>query len=469
MFRSIGNTHALLALSFTFALPALGDKSGQSRHQCFNKGGQLINCMTGQPISTTKVNGTKQITKTQSVKKKEIRRRHSKRPKRKFYASLGMGKTLPAKVTRFRAVSKFANGGALNKENDVGLDVNIEAVAVTGEYGFSSRSGMIVLVPYYLRNDVTLDSQRLQNSPEFRTQAASFEAGLTDKLIQSGVCADTQGCNALIDTGYSLNVDQDVTLPTGEKLVIPRGVPLKNFVANIPNVLTNSLAQVKGDTGLGDIELGAGYAWISKPNLQLFSGLGLGFPTGSFENVPKARRPTGQGAYILGIRNYFDYSPANFIWFSSLHQEEFALTAAKRRKSSLLDSNKLNESDPTSQAALDAGSDGNRNRQTVTYGQMRWGTIKIDIALADLGEWGQPLALRTYYHYEFGGQVFYDGIANGPGVNQTYSGLGFKVDGLGFSNPLPWYLTYEYRTPLTSNQNVAPIISQTQLAWYHKF
>ena len=145
------------------------------------------------------------------------------------------------------------------------------------------------------------------------------------------------------------------------------------------------------------------------------------------------------------------------------------MTAAKKRKTSLLDSTKLNEADPTTQSALEAGSDGNPNRQSVTYSDLRWGTFRLDVALADLGNWAQPFAVRGFYHYKFGGQTFYDGIASGPSINETAAGAGFKIDGLGFSNPLPWYIDYEYRVPVTSNQLVSPVISQAQLAWYHKF
>ncbi|MBI2602292.1 MAG: transporter [Deltaproteobacteria bacterium] len=89
----------------------------------------------------------------------------------------------------------------------------------------------------------------------------------------------------------------------------------------------------KGQTGLGDIEVGALYNLFKNDTVTASTGLGVRFPTGKneFKTAEEAQAlvRTGSGYYDLGLRFNVDLEPVNGVVLSWQDQEEWGLNKAK--------------------------------------------------------------------------------------------------------------------------------------------
>src|SRR5690606_28123219 len=115
--------------------------------------------------------------------------------------------------------------------------------------------------------------------------------------------------------------------------------------------------------------------------VQFAAGFGVRLPTGSFEDVPAAQRPTGAGYTAVAIKTYLDIPLARGMILAHEHQIEKTISKAKRKKSSLVDPTKLNTGDPTTAEAIAAGSDGKAENEYERDGFRNVGFLRYKVGL----------------------------------------------------------------------------------------
>lgn len=194
-----------------------------------------------------------------------------------------LGAVLPHGVFRTTVAGFFARINsefdAEGKQKDLGLTVNMGGMVFALEYGVSDRLSAQMKVPVFLRNSISFDPAELRNSDKFK--------GTIEKLKE---------------------------LPSIDK---------KDREESAYRLFSEDVRY--GTTGLGDIELGALYNWLSNENMILSTGLGLRLPTGKFY-ASKYLRPFGKGLFELGIQNNLDIAFVDRnLWLSIQHQGTFAL------------------------------------------------------------------------------------------------------------------------------------------------
>jgi len=242
-------------------------------------------------------------------------------------------------------------------------------------------------------------------------------------------------------------------LPTGETTSIP-AAPVQSTLALLPELVAKAGTPADGATGLGDVDFGITYSLISTRSNVFAVGVGVRMPFGKFEDVPAAQRPTGSGLIQLGIRTNYDYHPWAPLWLSIQNQTEIMLVEGKRKKSSLLNPNELNKGDPTSDAAIAAGSDGDGNSQTVSRkGIGQNGLLRMDFGLAKLTSVLQPMSVETSFNYVLNAAEYYGDTRVNPGEQKYSFSTGFKFDGLGLDRPYPAYIRV-LREKFISGKNV---------------
>ncbi|HET9241202.1 MAG TPA: hypothetical protein VFO10_28315 [Oligoflexus sp.] len=363
-----------------------------------------------------------------------------------YYASLGLGKTLPEGFYRIRSVNKFATGNtgydSSGKPENFGYDLTANANAVAIEYGMSDRFSFLLLLPYISKNNVAFNKKKFRESDRYKVavdqNVTSFKEKLAAGLQAQGQCANPTACAATVDTLIANNATiplPPVTLPTGETTTLPTA-PLQNNIALLSELVTGAATPADGATGLGDVDFGIAYSLISTRTNVFALGAGIRMPFGKFEDVPTAQRPTGEGLIQLGIRMNYDYHPWAPLWLSFQNQSEIMLVEGKRKRSSLLNPNNLNKSDPTVE-----GGDGEPNSQTVSRkGVGQVGQFRADLGLAKLSSVLQPMAVETSLNYTLKAAEYYGETQTNPGEQRFSYSMGFKFDGLGLDRPYPAYI-----------------------------
>lgn len=393
-----------------------------------------------------------------------------------YYASLGLGKTLPEGFYRIRSVNKFATGNtgydsSGNPEN-FGYDLSVNANAVAIEYGMSDRFSFLLLLPYISKNNVAFNKKKFRESDRYKVavdkNVTSFKEKLAAGLQAQGQCANPTACAATVDTLIANNATiplPPVTLPTGETTTLPTA-PLQNNIALLSELVTGAATPADGATGLGDVDFGIAYSLISTRTNVFALGAGIRMPFGKFEDVPTAQRPTGEGLIQLGIRMNYDYHPWAPLWLSFQNQSEIMLVEGKRKRSSLLNPNNLNKSDPTVE-----GGDGEPNSQTVSRkGVGQVGQFRADLGLAKLTSVLQPMAVETSLNYTIKAAEYYGETQTNPGEQRFSYSMGFKFDGLGLDRPYPAYIRV-LREKFISGKNV-PLATDSftiEFALYESF
>jgi hypothetical protein len=397
-----------------------------------------------------------------------------------YYASLGLGKTLPEGFYRIRSVNKFATGNtgydSAGKAEDFGYDLTVNANAVAIEYGMSDRFSFLLLLPYISKNNVAFNKKKFRESARYTTAVdqytAAFKAKLAAGLQAQGLCSGA-ACATQVDALIANNAtlpSSTLTLPTGETTTIP-AAPAQTTLALLPELVTNAATPSDGAVGLGDVDFGITYSLISTRTNVFALGVGVRMPFGKFEDVPTAQRPTGEGLIQLGIRLNYDYHPWAPLWLSFQNQSEIMLVEGKRKKSSLLDPNELNKGDPTSDAAIAAGGDGDPNSQTVSRkGVGQVGTFRADLGLAKLTPVLQPMSVESSLNYTLKASEYYGETQMNPGEQRLSYSMGFKFDGLGLDRPYPAYIRV-LREKFISGKNV-PLATDSftiEFAFYESF
>lgn len=405
-----------------------------------------------------------------SRKRKSKYKRHRKKRRKPYYAAVGEGRTLPKKVVRLRAPYKsaFASYGydAQGQKQDLGLTLSAAGTALVLEYGATNKLSLQFLAPFVLESNLTLDADIFRESDVYMENYINFVGAVAQILIGQGVCASVSACMQLVENGYALPVDTEVTLPTGESLAVKAGVPIKTYADAL---VVGAARPLEGETGWGDVEVGFLYSIYRAYNFGISFGLGVRLPTGSFSDVPSAYLPTGRGTTDLGIRLNLDFSPLRGIWVSLQNQSEYMLQMGVKQKTSLLDNSMLNEADPTTAAAVAAGSDGFGNEQDFERKGLRnFGFLKLAWGLGNLDRSLEPIGVSAQYSYARQSEEYLNGISKGPPAKSASFVSGLTLDGL--AHKFPAQLTYTHEVPISGeNQTLAATIDIVTLKLYYKF
>ncbi len=402
-----------------------------------------------------------------------------------YYAAAPEGKTLPENVVRVRVPFKYITGSKGfdkdGKEIDLGLKANVTASAFVVEYGITDSISAQFLMPLVLQNNLSLNGDTFRNSALYKDKKAQMTgalySGIIAGLVKAGSCADAASCQDDINAGKPLPFEQTITLPTGETVVLESGVAIKTVVENkVDSLIVNAAAPKSGKTGIGDLEIGVLYSILNErgplTNSPIFfaAGLGIRLPTGHFSDVPSAYRGTGRGTTDLGIRTNLDYVAMPGLVFSVQNQTEIMLVKGTKKKSSLANPEVLNEADPTTSAAVAAGSDGKRNSQTFERkGARNVGFLKGAFGLGVLSQELKAVGTNVQWKYDIDAPEYLDGIGQGDGRRQAYTLLfGAGFDALAYR--LPFQVDVEYEMPVAGKNNrLATHASTMTLKGFYKF
>jgi hypothetical protein len=394
-----------------------------------------------------------------------------------FFSAAGTaseGKTLPEGVFRLRIPfrSAVASHGfsSEGKKADSGLRLNVASGALVFEYGYSSAVSFQLIVPAVLRNQMSMDGSVFQKSFVFQEKYDEFIAAAAAKLVSDGLCSDVNACvDAIQKKGFALPATTELTLPTGEKLTVRAGVPLKEVASSL---VTRAALPAEGRTGIGDIEIGTLIA-IADPNVGLWKkdwplnlsvGLGLRAPTGSFSDVSAAQRGTGRGTWDLGFRTNVDWYAASGFVMSFQNQWEQMIVGGVKRRSSLLDSSKLNSADPLIEGADQVANEAKFERS----GARQIGFLKVASGLGDFVSSLDPVVLSLQWKYDFDPKTLRGGRIESTD-SQLHSVLaGVQLDGLKLN--VPAQLEVEYEFPVAGrNRRIAPQIMTASMKAYYRF
>lgn len=237
----------------------------------------------------------------------------------------------------------------------------------------------------------------------------------------------------------------------------------------LPFVVSNSLKvkeankTFKGQTGLGDIEVGTLYNWFQNDMLTVSTGLGVRFPTGKTEYKTTeevgALVTTGRGFYDLGLRFNVDMEPVSGVVLSWQDQEEYGLNKAERKLPKELMGAKV-ESEKTTlsrkgfvQAAFGLGAATDvlkafvvKGRYSYDYASPTKTTTTVDAT---------ALSLATTQ----------EGSAAGALLHKY--GVGASVDGRGYNLPLA--LDIDYDRPFAGRDAIASDTFTVALKSYVRF
>lgn len=204
--------------------------------------------------------------------------------------SLALGATLPKGVFRANVVtflsefdSQFNKDG---KREFIGSQININGMAFALEYGATDKLSLQFKMPVVMYNKLSYDPKRVKDSVAY------------------------------------------------DKVVAVKGTPTSSSIEAryIGEIAKSFDKHIHGTKGIGDIEVGALYNWVSTDRFLFSTGLGLRLPTGKYY-TPIMQRPIGGGLWILGLQNNFDVSFLDQnLWLSFRHQGEIAMSRAKAPK-----------------------------------------------------------------------------------------------------------------------------------------
>jgi len=383
----------------------------------------------------------------------------------------GEAKTLPQGVFRLRALHTAARSGsgfsASGQAEDGGWKAALDFGALVVEYGFRPGISLQFVAPAVFRAERSLDGLKFKSSSLYAQVYEEKLKQLVDKLVSSKLCADVVSCRSAIADKSTSFPFTTVVLDTGETLELKTAVPIKSVLGAL---VENSAVPQSGRTGRGDIELGALVAiadpqvgFVQHWGVNVSLGLGLRMPTGLFEDVPAAQRPTGRGSWDLGVRANVDKVFSESLVLSWQNQSELTLLAGKKRRTSLLDNTQLNTADPNAE-----GGDGKSNVGSFRRDTMRQvGFVKLALG-GDMLHHGLSLFIfNAAFRYDFDSPGSVDGQSLGSETSLMSAQVGITLDGLRKS--LPLQLDVDYSLPVTGkNIASAPSVLTTALKVYLK-
>ncbi len=399
-----------------------------------------------------------------------------------YYSVLALGKNIPDPgYLRVRNIVRVADGrsqiDAEGNATDSGFYYSQVANVWSLEGSLSDKIAFLLAIPYVVSNSLSLDQRKFQASGRFQSEKARYTEFVLKKYAQglqaAGQCAALEDCQVLaksnLDSGASIPASQ-LTLASGESIALPASNAAQ-LSSQLDALLINAATPSPGATGLGDIDLGGSYTIADTGRQFLNLGLGFRLPTSRFEKVPSAQLQTGEGMLQFGVRISYDWRVIRPLMLSLQDQMVGMLVPGHRKKSSLLNPNALNTADPTTDAAIDAGSDGNGNTQKVTKDGLSHDLIlRANLGLAFLSRTLQPFDLEFMYNRKLGADIYYDDALKYPGEEIDSILYGFKVDGLGFDRPVPLYLKF-LKEKFLSGKNVLIAADYTyiEISLYQSF
>jgi hypothetical protein len=361
----------------------------------------------------------------------------------------GEGKTLPKDVLRFRTLIRSATSSqgfsSDGKKAETGFRLNASAGALVIEYGYTSAISFQLVAPFVFRNQMSMDGSVFQKSFVFKEKYDQFLSEAVKKLVSDGLCSDSTVCLESIQSkGLSLPATTDLILPTGEKLTVRAGVPLKEVATSL---VTRAALPAEGRTGLGDIEIGALIAladpqsglWKKDWPLNFSVGLGLRSPTGSFSDVPAAQRGTGRGTVDLGLRTNFDWHAASGLVMSFQNQWEQMVVSGSKRRWSLLDSSELNKADPMAAGAEQVANNAKFERS----GSRQVGFLKLAAGAGEIFSSLEPVVFSLQWKYDFEPKTLRGGRLDTAESELQSALAGVQLDGLKMNLPVQFDLEYE--------------------------
>ncbi len=402
-------------------------------------------------------------------------------PPRKFYAAVGSGKTLPAKVLRVRLPYQNLYGKEGFDENgnkeSLGFEINIDALALAAEYGLTDKISLAVVAPFVVNSEAGLNANTIRlNSRKFHREFGRYKDAVKSLMQSQNLCTTDSDCEAKIySSNYAIPANQEVTTTTGEKVLASSHEPVAR---QIDSLLFRSITPKDGETGLGDVTVGGLYNFYSANNLSLSTGLGIRLPTGKFKNVPSGQRAIGGGVTDLGIRFNVDYHFANWGVVALQHQIEQMIIKGESIKDSSIYNDRTNTGDPTDPLAIAIGGDGfDNNQEFERWGLGHDGFLRFNFALTPLADTLQPMGIGLSYRWYEGRETRYDGQAfDGNGwrydeiTRLRFAGFAMSWDGLGMNPLVPLSFKYEYETPISGSlATVAPTTNRIQFIGYYKF
>lgn len=393
-----------------------------------------------------------------------------------FYAAGPEGKTLPENVLRVRIPVRqaSANSGfdADGNKQDLGLTLSATGAALVVEYGVSDALSIQLLAPFVVRNEVGLDGDTFRRSKVYQEKYTAFVQKAAALMAQKGLCSSVQACVTAIEAGKDLPVDTPVPLPSGEVLIVKAKTPVKDAADSL---VVRAATPASGKIGLGDMELGALYALSTEKSplleapVYISIGGGLRFPTGQFKDVPSAYRNTSRGTLDAALRTNVDYNPCAGLFLSWQNQAEVMLVKGKKNKTSLVDNTQLNSADPTSAAALAAGSDGKANEQSFSRKGLRHiGFLKAAWGLGNINSDLSPIGTNVQWKYDVDGVEALEGVSQGGRAQQSNLSAGLSLDGLAYK--VPAQVDFDYEVPVSgANKALAARVFSLTLKGYYRF
>ena len=385
-------------------------------------------------------------------------------PKKTFLAVGPEGKTLPENVARIRTVHKSVTGTTGLDSNgspmDMGFAVKVDVNALVAEYGITDKLSFQLLVPYFTRQERSLDQAKFRSSAYYQKLYREKIEAAAKKLPSTGACRDLNTCIEFIERNESLAFSTDIFLETGEHFTLQAGQSIKNAIEM--GILRAATPVKKGTTGLGDIESGLLYNIYKSEHLLFSTGLGLRLPTGSYD-VPDGLRANSGGVFDSGLRINFDYSPVQGLWFSFQEQVEYALSQAYQKRTSLLDNRQFNQADPYQ------GGDGKPNIKTIKKIGLNYDSLaKVSWGLGSLHPLLQAFGVNANYRYKKDRTEYTNDIQSKQSSDLHTTGMGLVVSGLAYRIPLEF--EFNYSTPVFGkNAPIAPSSTETTLKAYMRF
>ncbi|MBC7661489.1 MAG: hypothetical protein H7249_17470 [Chitinophagaceae bacterium] len=387
-------------------------------------------------------------------------------------AITGEAQTLPKNVARVRYILRSAHGDKgfdnAGKTQNIGASVTAVGHAFVAEYGLTDRFVLQMITPYTSNNHLSINANTFKQSKQYATQYQKIVDIVTPTLISRGICASPAACRTAIDKGLALGVATPVELPTGEVATVGANVPIRE-AAN--SLILNGVEPSDGRTGLGDIQFGLGYNFLNTPMQILTLGLGLRVPTGAFTSVSDAYRAPGAGFLASGLIMKYDLK-LNPVILSVSEQIEYALSKAKRTRTSLLDPKFLNAADPHSNAPDIAGAgDGVSNDGKIERkGVYHEGYMRAAYALGTVSKHLKAGAVYAYYgwiidpEHQNQGQLY-------QAKHELYTAsYAFSIDGLALDPIIPATFSYRHEMPIAGKGLVVATTSDFyQVNLYYKF
>ena len=383
------------------------------------------------------------------------------------HVSGGEGRVLPKNVARARIVNRiYSSNSGYDKKGrtlDLGLDQKIGVRAFVAEYGITEKLSFRMMAPIVYSNQLTMDEEEFKYSSTYKNIYNQKANEAAQALVNRGMYTTLEEAREVIDKRDQTmpgNEDVAITLDTGETVIIPAGSVIADSIED--SILTGVRRPKEGATGLGDMEFGLLYNAYQSNSLSLSAGLGFRAATGKF-NLPEGQRPIGDGINDLGARLNLDYCPIEGLWVSLQEQLEVAVSKARWQRTSMLDSSKFNEADPS------IGGDRLPNSRIVEkVGFMSASMLKANLGLGVLDPSLKAVAVNASYEYRRDRAKRVDRVETTPQSALETASVGALVSGLPYRIPLE--LEANYVTPFQGkNVTLARTTFESVLRFYARF